>query len=96
MILAGRFLTRAHGAYRERRESAKRAQPSYNRASNNNFGVRMRLASLCLLGSIAASVASVSGAQDFPKTSPIWSTKPDVAAFEALQQRETDLRVGRD
>jgi thimet oligopeptidase len=50
----------------------------------------MRLASLCLLGSIAASVASVSGAQDFPKTSPIWSTKPDVAAFEAIENAKLE------
>jgi thimet oligopeptidase len=46
----------------------------------------MRIASLCLLGSIAASVASTSGAQDSPKNQPpIWTTKPDVAAFEAIE-----------
>jgi thimet oligopeptidase len=46
----------------------------------------MRLPSLCLLGSIAASIASISGAQDIPKEQqPIWSTKPDVAAFEAIE-----------
>ena len=51
----------------------------------------MRIASLCLLGSIAASVASTSGAQDFPKGQPpIWSTKPDVAAFEAIENAKLD------
>jgi thimet oligopeptidase len=51
----------------------------------------MRAASLCLLGSIAASVASMSGAQDFPKGQlPIWSTKPDVAAFEAIENAKLD------
>src|SRR5580658_8978228 len=51
----------------------------------------MRIASLCLLGSIAASVASTSGAQDFPKDQPpIWSTKPDVAAFEAIENAKLD------
>src|SRR3984885_14078462 len=51
----------------------------------------MRIARLCLLGSIAASVASVSGAQDFPKDQPpIWSTKPDVAAFEAIENAQLD------
>jgi len=51
----------------------------------------MRIARLCLLGSIAASVASVSGAQDFPKDQPpIWSTKPDVAAFEAIENAKLD------
>jgi thimet oligopeptidase len=51
----------------------------------------MRIASLCLLGFIAASVASTSGAQDFPKGQPpIWSTKPDVAAFEAIENAKLD------
>jgi thimet oligopeptidase len=51
----------------------------------------MRIASLCLLGSVAASVASMSGAQDFPKDQPpIWSTKPDVAAFEAIENAKLD------
>jgi len=51
----------------------------------------MRVVSLCLLGSIAASVASTSGAQDFPKGQPpIWSTKPDVAAFEAIENAKLD------
>jgi thimet oligopeptidase len=51
----------------------------------------MRIASLCLLGSIATSVASISGAQDSLKNQPpIWSTKPDAGAFEALENARLD------
>jgi thimet oligopeptidase len=51
----------------------------------------MRIASLCLLGSIATSVASMSGAQDSLKNQPpIWSTKPDAGAFEALENARLD------
>ncbi|HXC11192.1 MAG TPA: M3 family metallopeptidase [Steroidobacteraceae bacterium] len=51
----------------------------------------MRTASLCLLGSIAASTASMCGAQDFPKDQPpLWSTKPDVAAFESIENAKLD------
>jgi len=51
----------------------------------------MRIASLCLLGFIATSVASISGAHDLLKNQPpIWSTKPDAGAFEALENARLD------
>jgi thimet oligopeptidase len=46
----------------------------------------MRIFSPCVLGFIALSVASFAGAADSrPIQPPIWSTKPDAAAFDKIE-----------
>jgi thimet oligopeptidase len=51
----------------------------------------MRIMSLCLSGLVAASGAAAAGAQDLLRTQPpIWSTKPDVAAFDKIENAKLD------
>ena len=46
----------------------------------------MRIFNLCVFGFIAMSAAATAGAEDSrPIQPPIWSTKPDVAAFEKIE-----------
>ena len=51
----------------------------------------MRIKNLCLLGLLTISAAAAAGAQDLLRTQPpIWSTKPDVAAFEKIENDRLD------
>jgi thimet oligopeptidase len=51
----------------------------------------MRIRNLCVLGLIATSAAAAAGAQDLLHAQPpIWSTKPDVAAFETIENDRLD------
>jgi thimet oligopeptidase len=51
----------------------------------------MRIINLCVLGFITASVATIAGAQDLSQgQAPVWSTKPDVAAFEKIENDRFD------
>jgi thimet oligopeptidase len=51
----------------------------------------MRTITLSTLGFIAAIAATMAAAQDLPRTQqPIWSTKPDVAAFEKIENHRLD------
>jgi thimet oligopeptidase len=51
----------------------------------------MRIKDLCLFGLITASAAGIANAQDLLQTQPsIWSTKPDVAAFEKIENGKLD------
>jgi thimet oligopeptidase len=46
----------------------------------------MRIINPCVVGFITAAVAAIAGAQESPQAQPpIWSTKPDVAAFEKIE-----------
>jgi thimet oligopeptidase len=46
----------------------------------------MRIINCCVFGFIAASVSAFAGARDLPPDQPpIWSTKPDVNAFEKIE-----------
>ncbi len=48
----------------------------------------MRIIGLSALGFLVSSVAAVAGARDLIDTQPpIWSTKPDVGAFEKIENR---------
>jgi thimet oligopeptidase len=51
----------------------------------------MRIMSLCLSGLVAASAAAAAGAQDLLRTQPpIWSTRPDVTAFDKIENAKLD------
>jgi thimet oligopeptidase len=51
----------------------------------------MRIKNLCVLGLLITSAAAAAGAQDLLRTQPpIWSTKPDVAAFEKIENDRLD------
>src|ERR1700730_11315973 len=46
----------------------------------------MRVINRCVFGLITASVAAIAGARDLPRDQPpVWSTKPDVNAFEKIE-----------
>jgi len=46
----------------------------------------MQIVNRCVIGFIAASVSAFAGARDLPPDQPpIWSTKPDVNAFEKIE-----------
>jgi thimet oligopeptidase len=51
----------------------------------------MRIKNLCVLGLLTISAAAAAGAQDLLRTQPsIWSSKPDVAAFEKIENDRLD------
>jgi thimet oligopeptidase len=51
----------------------------------------MRIVNRCVFGFIAASVSAFAGARDLPPDQPpIWSTKPDVNAFEKIENNRLD------
>src|SRR5882762_10416015 len=51
----------------------------------------MRIVNRCVFGFIAASVSAFAGARDLPPDQPpIWSTKPDVNAFEKIENDRLD------
>ena len=46
----------------------------------------MRIVNLCVIGLVTASVATSAGAEELRQAqAPIWSTKPDVTAFEKIE-----------
>src|ERR1700692_2454975 len=46
----------------------------------------MRVINRCVFGLITASVAAIAGGRDLPPDQPpVWSTKPDVSAFEKIE-----------
>src|SRR5229473_3127408 len=48
--------------------------------------INLRFVNRCAFGLIAASAAAAAGARDsLPDQPPIWSTKPDVTAFEKIE-----------
>jgi thimet oligopeptidase len=52
----------------------------------NQSGRGMQIINRCVFGFIAASVTAFAGARDLPpEQPPIWSTKPDVNAFEKIE-----------
>jgi thimet oligopeptidase len=52
----------------------------------------MRIKNLCLLGLITTSAAAAAGAQDLLHAQPpIWSTKPDVTAFDKIENDRLDM-----
>src|SRR5260370_17354151 len=51
----------------------------------------MRIATRCVFGFIAASVSGCAGGRDLPQDQrQIWSTKPDVNAFEKIENNRLD------
>jgi thimet oligopeptidase len=52
----------------------------------NHFGAFMRIKYLCVLGLITTSAAAAAATQELLEAQPpIWSTKPDVTAFEKME-----------
>src|SRR5664279_202821 len=59
--------------------------------SKSNEERGMRTITLSALGSAAAAAATMAGAQGLPPTQPpLWSSRPDVAAFEKIESRRLD------
>jgi thimet oligopeptidase len=48
----------------------------------------MRIIKLCVFGLMTTSIATIAAAVDLPP--PIWSTKPDVGAFEKIENQRLD------
>src|SRR6202140_5591208 len=52
----------------------------------------MRIIKLCVFGLMTTSIATIAAAVDLPP--PIWSTKPDVGAFEKIENQRLDAAQG--